>query len=60
MVVPQASAEFTCARNLALSGIGHNALLNNRDVIDEVARAIASGQIGEASGALVTARSGAG
>jgi pimeloyl-ACP methyl ester carboxylesterase len=60
MVVPQASAEFACARNLALSGIGHNALLNNRDVIDEVARAIASGQIGEASGALVTARSGAG
>ena len=44
MVAPQASAELACARNIALAGIGHNALLNSRDVMDEVARAVASGQ----------------
>jgi triacylglycerol esterase/lipase EstA (alpha/beta hydrolase family) len=60
MVAPQASAELACARNVALSGIGHNALLDNREVIDEVGRAIASGTMGEGSGALVTSRSGAG
>jgi triacylglycerol esterase/lipase EstA (alpha/beta hydrolase family) len=42
MVAPQASAELACARNLALAGIGHNALLNSRDVMDEVARTVAS------------------
>jgi triacylglycerol esterase/lipase EstA (alpha/beta hydrolase family) len=40
MVAPQASAELACARNVALAGIGHNALLNSRDVMDEVARAL--------------------
>ena len=42
MVAPQASAELACARNIALAGIGHNALLNSRDVMDEVARTVAS------------------
>lgn len=41
MVAPQASAELACARNIALAGIGHNALLNHRAVMDEVARAVA-------------------
>ena len=41
MVAPQASAKFACARNIALAGIGHNAMLNHRDVMDEAARAIA-------------------
>lgn len=50
MVAPQASAELACARNVALSGIGHNALLNSRDVMDEVARAVASALAGEGSG----------
>lgn len=49
MVAPQASAELACARNVALAGIGHNALLNSRDVMDEVARAIASGQEADGS-----------
>lgn len=44
MVAPQASAELACARNIALAGIGHNALLNSRDVMDKVARAVASAQ----------------
>jgi triacylglycerol esterase/lipase EstA (alpha/beta hydrolase family) len=40
MVAPQASGELACARNVALVGIGHNALLNHHDVMDEVARAL--------------------
>jgi triacylglycerol esterase/lipase EstA (alpha/beta hydrolase family) len=44
MVAPQASADLACARNVALAGIGHNALLNHRAVMDEVARAVASAQ----------------
>jgi triacylglycerol esterase/lipase EstA (alpha/beta hydrolase family) len=46
MVAPQASAELACAHNIALAGIGHNALLNHRTVMDEVARALASGREG--------------
>lgn len=42
MVAPQASAELACARNVALSGVGHNALLLDRRVMDEVARVVAS------------------
>ena len=49
MVAPQASAELACARNIALAGIGHNALLKSRDVMDEVARAIATGQAADGS-----------
>jgi triacylglycerol esterase/lipase EstA (alpha/beta hydrolase family) len=44
MVAPQASAELACAHNIAMAGIGHNALLNSRAVMDEVARTLASGQ----------------
>jgi len=40
MVAPQASAELSCARNVAMVGIGHNALLNHPDVIEEVARTL--------------------
>ncbi len=43
MVAPQASAELACARNIALAGIGHNALLNDAGVMERVARAMASG-----------------
>jgi len=49
MVAPQASAELACARNIALAGIGHNALLNSRNVMDEVARALASGREADSS-----------
>jgi triacylglycerol esterase/lipase EstA (alpha/beta hydrolase family) len=44
MVAPQASADLACARNIALAGIGHNALLNHPAVMDEVARTVASAQ----------------
>ena len=43
MVAPQASAELACAHNVALVGIGHNALLKHRDVLDRVARAVSTG-----------------
>ena len=42
MVAPQASANLACARNVVLTGIGHNALLSNRAVMDEVAHAVAN------------------
>jgi hypothetical protein len=41
MVAPQASSELACAENVALVGIGHNALLNHPRVMDLVSRAIA-------------------
>jgi triacylglycerol esterase/lipase EstA (alpha/beta hydrolase family) len=47
MVAPQASSVLACAWNITLAGIGHNALLNHRDVMDEAARAIASAQKAE-------------
>src|SRR5450631_1818012 len=31
LVVPQASSELRCAENVAVVGVGHNALLNDRD-----------------------------
>ncbi|MGH8714908.1 MAG: lipase family alpha/beta hydrolase [Casimicrobiaceae bacterium] len=43
MVAPQASAELGGAQNIALTGTGHNALLNNADVMERVARAVAGG-----------------
>ena len=55
MVAPQSSAELACAQNVVLVGIGHNALLNHRGVLDHVARAIAGvgtdGKTGPAVGA---------
>ena len=41
MVAPQASAELAGAQNVALVGVGHNALLLDRRVMDEVARVVA-------------------
>jgi triacylglycerol esterase/lipase EstA (alpha/beta hydrolase family) len=55
MVAPQASADLACARNVVLSGIGHNALLSSRRVMDEVARVVASAQTDERSGSIVVA-----
>jgi len=55
MVAPQASAELRCARNIPLVGIGHNALLNHPDVIDEVARAIASARDAAATATVAAA-----
>ncbi len=40
MVAPQASSELAGAENVALVGIGHNALLNDHRVIDFVAHAL--------------------
>jgi pimeloyl-ACP methyl ester carboxylesterase len=41
LVAPQASAELACAENVALVGLGHNALLNDSRVMELVMRAIA-------------------
>jgi triacylglycerol esterase/lipase EstA (alpha/beta hydrolase family) len=41
LVAPQASSELACAENVALIGIGHNALLGDRDVMKLVSRAMA-------------------
>jgi len=60
MVAPQASAELACARNVALVGIGHNALLNHCDVIDEVARAVAGAQAYEGPRSIAAAARPAG
>jgi len=46
MVAPQASAELAFARNVALAGVGHNALLNNFRMMELVAHAITSGSGG--------------
>jgi triacylglycerol esterase/lipase EstA (alpha/beta hydrolase family) len=40
LVAPQASSELACAKNMAVVGVGHNALLVDRGVGDIVARAI--------------------
>lgn len=40
MVAPQASAKLVCAENIALPGIGHNALLDDPRVMELVARTI--------------------
>ena len=41
LVAPQASSELACAENVPLVGVGHNALLNDRCVMELVRRAIA-------------------
>jgi triacylglycerol esterase/lipase EstA (alpha/beta hydrolase family) len=41
LVAPQASGELACAENVALVGVGHNALLNDPRVMELVMRAIA-------------------
>lgn len=58
MVAPQASAELAGARNVALVGIGHNALLNDADVMTRVAEAIANGPAGGESGVAAARRAG--
>ena len=40
LVAPQASSELACAQNIALVGIGHNALLNDARVMDLVTQGI--------------------
>ena len=40
LVAPQASAELACAENVAIVGVGHNALLGDTRVIDQVRRFI--------------------
>lgn len=60
MVAPQASAELACARNVALSGVGHNALLLDQRVIDEVERAVATAQAELAAAAIAGAPAQAG
>ena len=41
MVAPQSSSELECAGNVAIVGVGHNALLGDRDVLRRVAQTIA-------------------
>jgi triacylglycerol esterase/lipase EstA (alpha/beta hydrolase family) len=38
MVIPQASSELACANNVAVIGVGHNALLGDREVVEFVVR----------------------
>ena len=40
LVVPQASSELACAENVAVIGVGHNALLGDRSVMALVTRLI--------------------
>ena len=40
LVAPQASGELACAENIALLGVGHNALLGDGRVMDRVMRAL--------------------
>jgi triacylglycerol esterase/lipase EstA (alpha/beta hydrolase family) len=40
LVAPQASGELACAENVAVVGVGHNALLGNTRVFDHVRRLI--------------------
>ena len=42
MVIPQASAVLSCADNVPVVGIGHNALISDSDVISIVRRSITS------------------
>jgi triacylglycerol esterase/lipase EstA (alpha/beta hydrolase family) len=46
MVVPQVSAMLDGAENVALIGIGHNALLRDKQVMERVAREIATSPAG--------------
>jgi triacylglycerol esterase/lipase EstA (alpha/beta hydrolase family) len=39
LVAPQASSELACAENVAVVGVGHNALLDDSQVMDRVIRA---------------------
>jgi pimeloyl-ACP methyl ester carboxylesterase len=41
LVAPQSSAELACAQNIALVGIGHNAMLNDSRVMDLLSRGLA-------------------
>ena len=40
LVVPQASSELACAENVAVMGVGHNALLGDRGVMELVVKII--------------------
>jgi triacylglycerol esterase/lipase EstA (alpha/beta hydrolase family) len=40
MVAPQSSCQLPCAQNVAFAGVGHNALLGDRRVIDLLAREV--------------------
>jgi triacylglycerol esterase/lipase EstA (alpha/beta hydrolase family) len=43
LVAPQASSELACAENIALVGVGHNALLADADVLELVWSSLAKG-----------------
>jgi triacylglycerol esterase/lipase EstA (alpha/beta hydrolase family) len=45
LVAPQASGELACAKNVAVVGVGHNALLGDRDVMKLVAETIAADSV---------------
>ncbi len=45
LVAPQASGELTCAENVAVVGVGHNALLGDRGVMKLMVQTIAEGSI---------------
>jgi hypothetical protein len=45
LVAPQASGELACAKNVAVVGVGHNALLGDRDVMNLLIQAIAKSPV---------------
>ena len=47
LVAPQRSCELACAENVALVGIGHNALLGDREVMEILTRTIAGSPVSE-------------
>lgn len=45
MVAPQGSSQLECAKNVAVPGVGHNALLIDEDVIERVANEVRATRI---------------
>jgi triacylglycerol esterase/lipase EstA (alpha/beta hydrolase family) len=45
LVAPQASSELACAENVAIVGVGHNALLGDRDVMNLLSKMIAASSV---------------
>jgi hypothetical protein len=46
MVAPQESSQLACAESVPLAGVGHNALLGDRRVLDRVALEVRSAGAG--------------
>jgi len=47
MVAPQASSQLACAHNVAVIGVGHNAMLIDEEVIERLAREVGAARASE-------------